>query len=249
MPILEYPKSSCSVAVWLATCMWLFASLFAPQDAAAHVGKCNSPSLLPGDDERVIVAARRILPPDLEPVISNRCLLPDKAFAEITTRKVSDDPGVRHWWVANCHRESRGWGCDEAQFEQEFEQRLMVDGIERHVAMTIDSGTELQSAQSLVKRALRLYADPDWILPYCGGSKGGESRWQMERKQHPLPSGKSIRVTVRSPPFIPSVPPTIGSVLFDEVIQPDDFKFKLQLLGLGPDKQDPWYPCWEPMAP
>jgi hypothetical protein len=224
----------------------LFAAIIAPRDAAAHIGRCRSPNLLPGDESQAVAAARRSLPPDVEPFISNRCLLPDKAFAVITTQKVLDDPGVRHWWVANCHRESGDWGCDEAQFEQEFEQRISVDGIERFVAMTIDSGTELLSARSLVMRALRLYADPDWILPYCGGT-GGESRWQMVRKLHPLPAHKFIRVTVRSPPFIPSVPPTIGSVLFDEVIQPDDFKFKIQLLGWGPDKQDLPYPCWEAM--
>jgi hypothetical protein len=203
-----------------------------------------------GDDEQVIAAARRILPPDLEPAISNRCLLRDNASAEIVTEKVLDHPGVKHWWVTNCHRDSRDWACYPGVLEQEVEERLMIDGLERHVEITIDSGTALALARSLVIRALGIYDDPVWILPYCGGIKGEESRWQLVRKQHPLPSGEDrIHVTVRAPPVIESLPPTIGSVLFDDVIQPEDFKFEIQLKTPNVDKHDPWYPCWMAMAP
>jgi hypothetical protein len=249
MPTFEFGKTLRRTAIGVAMSVLFAAAVVVPRAAVARIGPCRSAALLAGDDERVIAAARRSLPRTLTPVISSRCLDQDRAYAQVTTQRVSDRTGVTHWWVADCHRDSRDWICAPPEFEKEIEQRVTIDGIERRVATTIDSGTALQSAQSLVTRALRMYVNPEWILPYCGGRKDGESRWQTVRKEHPLPSGKDhMRLTVRAPPAFGSVS-VIGSVLIDETIQPDDIKVEIQLQILGPDEHDSWYPCWMGMAP
>lgn len=113
-----------------------------------------------------------------------------------------------------------------------------------------DSGTALQSAQSLLARALGMYANPEWILPYCGGMKDGESRWQSLRTEHPLRSGRDpIHVTVRAPSVVGSIQPVIGSVLISDVFRPENINVDIQLQMGMPDKHDPWYPCWMGLAP
>jgi hypothetical protein len=233
MAILGYVKSFGRMAVCVAASMLFAVAVIAPQIAAAHIGKCRSPALLPGDDEQVIVAARRILPPDLEPIISNRCLVPDRAYAEIATHKVQDKPGVTHWWVASCHRQSRDWMCDPAEFEQEVEKRLIIRGTPLQVAITFDEGTVPEAVESVATRALSIYADPGARLPFCGGIQDPGNRWTTLRTEHPLEEGK-VRVHVTAQPYV-----DLGSVLLDKVIQPDDIKIEIQLPIVGPDHQDP----------
>jgi len=241
MPILEYPKRSCSVSVWLAASALLTAAFLVPPDAAAHIARCNSPALLPGDEERVTVAARRILPPNVEPVVSRRCVLQNRAYAEITTAKVPDGPGTTHWWVADCHRELGDWICNPAQFMREIVQRLVINGKALEVSITMDSGTPIEAAQSIVTRALELYLSPSSTLPYCGGLEGGESRWRGLRVLKLLPSGEA-RIPVVVQQFVKT-----AVVLFDEIIRPDDMKIQLQF-PIGSENQDSTRACWSPMA-
>jgi hypothetical protein len=233
---------TCSISAWVSIAAVI--GLLAGSDVAvARIGRCFASPLAPADESLLIEAARRVLPSGIEPVVSGACVMPNTASAEITTQKFLDHPGVTHWWDASCQRDARDWICLRPELEQEVEQRLIVDGITRRVVISIDAATELRSAESLAIRALGIYANENWVLPYCGGLKGGEPRWQIERKKHPLPQGEDIiHVTVRAPP-------TIGTVLIDNIIQPDDFKFEIWLQAVGPDKHDPWYPCWMAMAP
>jgi hypothetical protein len=238
---LEYVQIVRRIGVFLAAGTLLTAAALSPRDAVAHIGRCNSPSLLPGDEERVTAAARRILPPDIDPVVSNRCVLPNGAYAQISSAKVPDSAGVKHWWVADCHRELGDWSCDPAASKQEVERRLVIDGMARQVAITIDTGTPIDAAQSLVTRALGLYLSPGSILPYCGGLKDGESRWRSLREHQQLLSGEArFHVTVQQ--WV-----VTAVVLFDEVIQPDDMKIQMQF-PIGHEKQDSTAPCWNPMA-
>jgi hypothetical protein len=95
-----------------------------------------------------------------------------------------------------------------------------------------------------------MYANPEWILPYCGGMKDGESRWQSLRTEHPLRSGRDpIHVTVRAPSVVGSIQPVIGSVLISDVFRPENINVDIQLQMGMPDKHDPWYPCWMGLAP
>jgi hypothetical protein len=238
---LEYVKTIRRIGVIFVASALLVAAVFVPRDAAAHIGKCNSPALLPGDEEEVIAAAHRILPPNVEPVLSRRCVLQNGANAQITTAKVPDRPGTTHWWVANCHRELGEWTCDPPALKQEVERRLVIDGIARQVAITIDKGTPVEAAESLVTRALGIYLSPGSVLPYCGGMKDGESRWRTLREHQPLPTGEARIPVVVQQWAVTAV------VLFDEVIQPDDMKIEMQF-PIGHDKQDSSVPCWNPMA-
>jgi hypothetical protein len=208
---------------------WALVLVAAPHDALARIGKCKAGSLAPAEESLLLATASRILPKYADLVVSNLC---GSASAEITTQKIADRHGGSHWWVANCQRDSREWACDRIQF-WEVEQRLIIRGRPLQVAMTFDEGTVPEAVEPVATRALSMYADPDSQLPFCGGIKDPGNRWTTLRKEHPLQEDK-VRVHVTAQPYA-----ALGSVLLDEIIQPDEFKFKIQLPIVGPDKQDP----------
>lgn len=107
------------VLAWAATAS-VFLVLAAPFDAIARIGKCTMGSLTPAEQGLLLATATQHLPPDSVPVVSNLC---GSTSAEVTTQKIVDRPGLSHWWVANCRRETREWICDPIQF-QEVEKRL-----------------------------------------------------------------------------------------------------------------------------
>jgi hypothetical protein len=183
--------------------------------------------------------ARRVLPPQSEPVVSNLC---GTTSAEITTQRIRDQPDLRHWWVASCRRESREWVCDPARF-QEMERLLRIHGEEWKVAITIqEKNTVIESVLSLTTKALTLYADPQSRLPYCGGANE-PARWQTLREQHPLPK-RAIGVHVTAQQYA-----TTGFVLLDEIMQPDGIQIRIDLPILESDSPGSGYPCWMAMAP
>lgn len=157
---------------------------------AKTISKCENPSLLRADERRLIAAARRVLPPDLEPQVSGQCRWADGAFARITTEKISEGTGVTNWWVSSCERAARDWRCRPALFRQESETQIVVGGISRHVKISFDGETSLEVAKGLASQALTIYENPSPPLPYCEGIKGQESRWRTFREAHPLPAGE-----------------------------------------------------------
>jgi len=121
----------------------------APHDAIARIGKCTMGFANPcGGGGLLLATASRSLPVHAGLVVSNLCAV---RSAEVTTQKIADRPGVRHWWVANCRRETREWICAPVQF-QEVEKRLLIRGIQRQVAITFDEGT--------VPEAVEVRSDP-----------------------------------------------------------------------------------------
>lgn len=216
------------VLAWAATTS-AFLVLAAPLDAIARIGKCTMGSLTPAEQSLLLATAAQHLPADAVPVVSNLC---GSTSAEVTTQKIADRPGLSHWWVANCRRETREWICDRIQFK-EVEKRLLIRGIERQASITFDEGTVPEAVQSVAARALSIYTDPESQLPYCGGIQDLANRWTTLRKLHPLQDGH-VRVHVTAQQYAAS-----GSVLLDEVIQPDHIKIEIKLPIIGPDKQDP----------
>ncbi len=213
----------------LAIVAWATVPVLAPHNAHARIGRCTTGSLSPTEESLLLATAGRILPPYAELTVSNLC---GSMLAEITTQKIPDQPGGSHWWVADCRRDGLEWVCDRIQF-REVDKRLTIGGRPMQVAMTFDEGTVPEAVEPVATRALRLYADPDSQLPLCGGIKDRENRWSTLRKEHPL-QGNNIRVHVIAPQYV-----NTGSILLDEVVQPDDFKIHIQLPIVGPDKQDP----------
>jgi hypothetical protein len=177
----------------------LATSVTVPRDAAAKpIQPCENPSLLRADEKRVIAAARGVLPPDLQPIVSRPCRWPESAFALITTEKISDESGVAHWWVSSCYRDTRRWTCRPARFAQEIDTRLVVDGISRRVKVSFDGETSLEIARELAFQALTIYAKPAPPLPYCWGIQGQEPRWGVFLDSHPLPTGdEEMHLTLR----------------------------------------------------
>ena len=110
---------------------------------------------------------------------------------------------------------------------------MLIRGTERQAAITFDEGTVPEAVQSVAALALSIYADPGSLLPYCGGIPDPANRWTTLRKLHPLQDGH-VRVHVTAQQYAAS-----GSVLIDEVIQPDDIKVEIKLPIIGPDKHDP----------
>jgi hypothetical protein len=240
LPFGVAERYSIGVGAVLVICAVI--GLATPGSAIARIGKCKG-SITGADESRLLEAARNVLPPNTEPVVANVCPMAKGMSAEITTLRIPDNPGTTHWWVTSCMREDREWMCGPVEFEREIEQRLVVDGIERHVAITIDKDTPLESAKSLVTRAIRLYADPASQVPYCGGIVESESRWRLLREHHPLPNGEA-RIPVAVTQQV-----TMGIVLFNEVIQPDDVKIRIQVRIEGPNSANMVLPCYGAIAP
>jgi hypothetical protein len=221
---------------------WVLMAAAAPNHAVASIGKCTGGSITRAEENLLLEAARSVLPPRIEPVVSNLCVVSNRVVAEITTRRIPDSPTTTHWWVTNCGREDGEWMCIRPFMKREIEQRLVVDGTPRRVAMTIDKDTPLEEAKSLVIRAIHQYANPQ--LPYCGVIDESTARWQLLRQHHPLPEGET-RIPVEVLPM-----GVMGIVVFDDVVQPEDAKIRIQLQISGPFGPAPiTLPCHDVRAP
>ena len=217
------------------------ASIALAGHAIARIGPCKG-SVDGSDKVMLLEAARRVFPPNAEPVVSNACGTIKGKSAEVATQRIPDGPTATHWWVTYCGRDEGDWSCIHPGMMREIEQRLVVDGIPRRVAMTLDADASVEQAKSLVSRAIHQYANPDSKLPYCGGIKDPAPRWRLWQAQHPLPDEDTvIPVTVT-----PQV--TRGLVLFDNIIQPDNIKIEIQVTMDGGIPTDTSLPCYAAMG-
>jgi hypothetical protein len=206
----------------------------APDARAKPPLKCENPLLFRADEKRLIAAARRVLPPDLKPLVSGQCRWTDSAFALITTEKFTEDTGVTHWWVSSCDRDERDWTCRPAEFQQEIATQFVVGGIPRNARLSFDGETSLEVAKALASRALTIYANAAPQLPYCKGIKGQESRWRIFRESHPLPIGnQQIHLTV-------GLDGETETVWFGDLVLPDDAQIGIDF----PFADDQSASCW-----
>jgi hypothetical protein len=159
--------------------------------------RCES-RWLPRDDEtRLLVAATAVLPSSVEPHVSGRCRNPDGARAWISTHPIKTPQDVRQWWQFTCRREKRDWECDQPEFNQLVDIKLVVGGTRRHVELSFDKDVSLDRAQSLSSEALALYADPRSRLHWCSENIPLDSDWETVRRRNPLPAGnRPIRINV-----------------------------------------------------
>jgi hypothetical protein len=224
------------VAIPIAAIALFVFLVIEPRDAAAkQTSKCVNPSLLRADEKRLVAAARGVLPPDLEPLVSGQCRWAESAFARITTEKTTEDDGITHWWISSCSRDARDWTCRPAKFEEEIETHLVVGIAPIHVKIRFDEDMTPQVAKALASQALTIYANPSPPLPYCGGFKGQESKWSIFRGRHPLPMGnKVMNITVDSDSQTPRV-------WFDDRGLSDDFQITIDF---PPSDEGPPTPCW-----
>jgi hypothetical protein len=173
------------------------AAALSSREAVARIHHCEHASLLPDDGERLYLVARRVLPAHQELMLAERCRWSDSAFAWVTTARVTGVNGVSQWWMASCSRDARKWTCDAGVFHQEIETSVDVDGVSRHVRISFDGQTTLETAERLASEALASYVKPTATLPYCLGVPDQESRWRSLRESHPLPTPtEEIHMTV-----------------------------------------------------
>jgi hypothetical protein len=213
-------------AITLAATALFVLAVIGPRAAAAkQARKCENPSLLPADEKRLIFAARGVLPPDLDPLVSGQCRWADGALAMITTEKVDEDNGVTHWWVSSCLRDARRWTCRPAEFRQETVTQVAVGGMSRRVKISFDGETSLEEARTLASQALTILANPTPLpLPYCWDIKGQEAKWQVFRERHPLPTGdEETHITVG----LDGLDRQTERVWLGDLLPPDDFQIAI----------------------
>ena len=232
-------RARCSTALVAVPVACAFVGFAGP--VVARIGPCKG-SVEGADESHLLDAARRVFPPDTEAVVTNACHMGRGLSAEVATRKVPDSPNSTHWWVTHCGREDGDWTCIRRGMMRETEQRLIVDGIPRRVAITLEGDTPIEAPKSLVIRAIHLFTDPDSQPPFCGRINAPPSRWRSLQKEHPLPD----RDTVIPVTVAPQV--TRGLVLFDNVIQPDEIKIEIQLPSDAATPADAYLPCYAAMG-
>jgi hypothetical protein len=223
------------IAVHLAFGALLSMAAAAPRDALASIRKCENPSLLPDDEGRLILVARAVLPPHLEPMMADRCRWSDSAFAWITTAKVTEGNGVTHWWISSCSRDRWRWTCERAVFQEQLETSVFAGGMPRHVKISFGAETDFATVKLLTSEALELYANSTAPIPYCGSIQSQESRWPVLRESHPLPTGnEKLHLTVgREKKML--------SVWFGDLVHSDDVQIGIDFPV--PDLQKSG-PCW-----
>ncbi len=223
------------IAGYLVASALFAVAAISPREAMARIHNCAHPYLLPEDGERLYLVARRVLPAHHELMLAERCRWSDSAFAWVTTARVIGENGVAQWWMASCSRDARNWTCEPGVFHQEIEMSFDVGGISRHVRISFDGETRLDSAESLSLQALEIYIKPTATLPYCGGVQGQESRWRVLQESHPLPTAnEEIHITVNRGE-------ERTSVWFGDFLSPDDVQIGIDFPI--PGAQQPG-PCW-----
>jgi hypothetical protein len=186
-------------AAYFAAGALLVVAALSPREATAKIHNCEQTSLLPEDGERLYVVARHVLPAHQELRLAERCRWSDSAFAWVTTATVIGENGVAQWWMASCSRDSRHWTCEPGMLYQEIKTSVAVEGVARHVRISFDGATSLETAERLASDALASYVKPTPTLPYCDGIQGQDSTWRAFRESHPLPTpNEAIHLTVSS---------------------------------------------------
>lgn len=228
-----------NIAAYLVVGALVFMLAAAPRNALASIRKCENPSLLVDDEERLILAARAVLPPHLEPKLADRCRWSDSAFAWITTAKVAEATGVTHWWITNCSRDQWRWVCERPAFREQFETSVFAGGMPRHLKISFDAQTDLATVKLLASEALQLYANATAPIPYCGGTQGQEPKWLLLREGRPLPTGdEELHVTVERIK-------TLRSVWFGDLVHPGDSQIGIDFADSGSQRA----PCWSAREP
>ena len=219
----------------------LFAvAVISPHEAVARIHNCENESLLPEDGGRLFLVARRVLPAHQELRLAERCRWSNSAFAWVTTARVTRENGVAQWWMASCSRDARNWTCEPGVLHQEIETSFDIGGVSRHVRISFDGESSLETAERLASEALEIYIKPTATLPYCSGIQGQESRWPVLRESHPLPTAnEEIHITVgRDKERV--------SVWFGDFVRPDDVQIGIDFPL--PDVRHAG-PCWVAREP
>jgi hypothetical protein len=225
----------CRIAPYLAGGALCALAAVSPRDALASIRKCENPSLLPEDQARLMLAAKAVLPPRLEPTLGDRCQWSDSAFAWITTVKVTAANGVTHWWNSSCSRDQWRWTCEPAVFQQQFETSVFAGDMPRRLKINFDAGTDLPTVKLLTSEALQLYASATAPIRYCSGMPGQESKWPLLRDGHPLPTGnEELHITVGRDK-------TMLSVWFGDLMHSDDAQIGIDFPASGSQGAGP---CW-----
>jgi len=227
------------IAAYLAVGALFSMLAVAPRNALASIRNCENPSLLPDDQERLILAARAVLPPHLEPMLADRCRWSASAFAWITTAKVTEASGVVHWWISSCSRDEWRWMCERPAFQEQFETSVFAGGMPRHLKISFDAQTDLATVKLLTSEAVQLYANSTAPIPYCGGTQVKESKWLLLRESRPLPTGEEeLHVTVERSK-------TMLWVWFGDLVHPGDSQIGIQFPDFGSQRA----PCWNAREP
>jgi len=235
MPIFRNGMTFRRIAAYLAASALFAVAVISPREAVARIHNCEHASLLPEDGERLYLVARRVLPAHQDLMLAERCRWSDSAFAWVTTAKVVAKNGVAQWWMASCSRDARNWTCEPGVFHQEIETSFDVGGVSRHVRISFDGDTSLETAKSLSSQALESYVKATATLPYCGGVQGQESRWRVLRESHPLPTPtEEIHITV-------SREKEGTSVWFGDFVRPDDVQIGIDFPVPSAETRGP---CW-----
>ncbi len=228
------------ISAWSAAGVLFAVAAISPHTAVASIYKCEHPSLLPEDGERLYLVARHVLPAHQELRLAERCRWPDSAFAWVTTAKVIGEDGVAQWWMASCSRDARNWTCEPGEFHQEIQTSVDAGGVNRRVRISFDKSTGLETAERLSSQALDIYAKPTATLPYCLGIQAQESRWRAVREIHPLPTAsEEIHITVgREKEGI--------SLWFGDLARPEDVQIGI-VFPVSDVQQS--VPCWTAREP
>jgi len=223
------------VAAYVAAGALLAVAAVVPREATAKIHNCEQTSLLPEDGERLYVVARRVLPAHQELRLAERCRWADSAFAWVTTATAIGENGVAQWWMTSCSRDASRWTCEPGALYQEIKTSLDVEGVSRHVRISFDAATSLETAERLASNALGSYVKSTPTLPYCDGIQGQDSRWRAFRESHPLPTpNEAIHVTV-------SGEKEKVSVWFGDFVGSDDVQIGIDFPASDVQHSSP---CW-----
>jgi hypothetical protein len=211
----------------LGICALILAVCVAPGIASAQVRRCDIRELQHDDEQRLIAKAKEGLPAGLEPFVAHPCRNPGSAGAEIITEHGKANDGVIHWWEIQCQRDASDWKCDPAEFKQFINERMVIDGRPRRVALSFGKDMTLIRAKSLSVQALRIYTDATSRLPECSS---GDTDWLHLRQSRPLPGrSNQIRVTITQNS-------DVGSIMLEDV----DIEIRLKDNLKDPPAPDCW---------
>jgi len=169
-----------------------------PQSASAGQLKCESHTLANDDEASLRATARALLPKTARLDGVQSCRNPANALAWVSTRKTTTPEAVAHWWELTCQRQAVVWECNAPEFKQFVELTLLVGGQPRHIEMSFDKETTLQSARLLASQALDMYSDPASPVASCGVKEPkDEDRLGVKKNHGSLPTGTNpIQVSV-----------------------------------------------------
>ena len=108
--------------------------------------------------------------------LAERCRWSNSAFAWVTTARANRENGVAQWWLASCSRGARNWTCEPGVLHQETETGIDVGGASRHVRISFDGESSLETAERLASEAPEDLHCQTATLPYCSGIQGVKSR-------------------------------------------------------------------------